>query len=61
MNTVGEMLSYQSSSRTLLSGRFLAAGGLTSMEGLVPSYTVLECMAGLRHVYIRATSTYLIK
>lgn len=52
---------YQSFYSTQLSGRFLAAGALTSKEGLVPRYTVLDCMAGLRHVYLRATSTNLIK
>lgn len=52
---------YQSSSSTKPSGRFLAAGALTSKEGLVPRYTALACMAGLRHVYLRATSTNLIK
>ena len=52
---------YQSSSSTKPSGRFLAAGALTSKKGLVPCYTVLDRMAGLRHVYLRATSTNLIK
>lgn len=52
---------YQSCSSTWLSGRFLAAGALTSKEGPVPRYTALDCMLGLRHVYLRATSTNLIR
>lgn len=52
---------YQSFYSTQLSGKFLAAGALTSKEGPVPHYIILHCMAGLRHVYLRATSTNLIK
>lgn len=52
---------YQSFSSTQLSGRFLAAGALTSKEGLVPRYTVLDSMEGIRHVYLRATSANLIE
>ncbi len=52
---------YQSSSSTRLFGRFLAAGALTSKEGLVPDYTMLDCMEGIRHEYLRATSPNLIE
>lgn len=52
---------YQSPCSTQPSGRFLAAGALTSKEGLVPSSTALDCTAGNRRVHLRATSVNLIK
>lgn len=61
MNPMGEMLGVINHPLALLSGRFLAAGTVTSKEGPVPRYTVLDCMAGIRHVYLRATSTNLIE